>query len=48
RYVLVMFPVFLLWAKWGARAWVNRAMVYASFALQLFFSAQFFLWGWVG
>ncbi|MBI3738937.1 MAG: glycosyltransferase family 39 protein, partial [Chloroflexi bacterium] len=46
RYVLVMFPVFLLWAKWGARAWVNRAMVYASFALQLFFSAQFFLWGW--
>ncbi len=47
RYVLVLFPVFMLWAGWGNNVWVNRAVVYVSFPLSLYFSAQFWLWGWV-
>ena len=48
RYALAIFPVFMLWGAWGKHAWVNRAVVYLSFPLQLFLSAQFVLWGWVG
>lgn len=48
RYVLILFPVFMLWAIWGKNAWVNRAVVYLSFPLALYTSAQFMLWGWVG
>jgi hypothetical protein len=48
RYVVVLFPVFIVWGRWGRNPWVNRAMVYLSFPMQLFFSAQFVLWGWVG
>ncbi len=48
RYVLILFPVFALWAVWGKNAWVNRAVVYLSFPLALYTSAQFMLWGWVG
>lgn len=47
RYVLILFPVFMLWAKWGENAWVNRAIVYPSILLALYFSAQFWTWGWV-
>ncbi len=48
RYALVVFPVFMLWGVWGRNIWVNRAIVYLSFPLQLYLSAQFILWGWVG
>lgn len=48
RYALAVFPVFLLLGAWGTNAWVNRAVVYLSFPLQLFLSAQFIIWGWVG
>ncbi len=48
RYVLVIFPVFILWGKWGKNAWINRLILYPSFASALFFSAQFWMWGWVG
>ena len=48
RYVLVIFPAFILLGKWGEKIWVNRAIVYLSFPLALYFSAQFWLWGWVG
>jgi hypothetical protein len=48
RYALAIFPVFVLWGVWGKHAWVNRAFVYLSFPLQLYLSAQFVLWGWVG
>jgi len=47
RYVLVMFPVFIVWGAWTQNAWIQRALVYPSLALLLFLSAQFFLWGWV-
>ena len=48
RYVLMLFPVFVLWGAWGQNPWVTRAVVYLSFPLSLYLSAQFALWGWVG
>jgi len=48
RYTLAIFPVFFLWGKWGKNAWVNRAVTYLSTPLQLYLSAQFVMWGWVG
>jgi hypothetical protein len=48
RYVLVLFPVLILFGGWGRNAWVNRLFVYSSVPLQLFLSAQFVMWGWVG
>ncbi len=47
RYALAVFPVFILWAAWGKSAWVNRAVLYLSLPLNLYLSAQFFMWGWV-
>lgn len=47
RYVLVMFPVFMLWAFAGKNPWLNRAVLYLSLPLNLYLSAQFWLWGWV-
>jgi hypothetical protein len=48
RYALVLFPAFIVWGAWGKNVWVNRAVMYLSFPLQLFLSAQFVMWGWVG
>jgi hypothetical protein len=49
RYVLALFPGFVLLARVGERsAWWNRAIVYPSLALSVFFVGQFVLWGWVG
>ncbi len=48
RYALAIFPVFILWGVWGRNAWVNRAIIYPSLLLQLYLSAQFVMWGWVG
>ncbi|HTX90516.1 MAG TPA: mannosyltransferase family protein [Anaerolineales bacterium] len=48
RYVLEVFPAFLLLADWGRRPWVNRLVLYLSVLGLLFFSAQFAIWGWVG
>jgi hypothetical protein len=48
RYALAVFPVFMVWGAWGKHAWGNRAIVYLSFPMQLFLSAQFVLWGWAG
>ncbi len=48
RYALAIFPVFIWLGACGQNAWVNRAIVYLSFPLQLYLSAQFVLWGWVG
>jgi len=47
RYVLLLFPAFFLLGKWGAKAWVNRLVLYPSLLGALFFSAQFWMWGWV-
>lgn len=48
RYALAIFPIFILLGKWSRGGWAQRAVVYLSIPLQLFLSAQFFLWGWVG
>jgi hypothetical protein len=48
RYVLEIFPAFLLLAVWSRSVWVNRLVLYLSLLGLLFFSAQFAIWGWVG
>ena len=48
RYALAILPAFILLGKWGKNSWINRAVVYLGFPLQLYLSAQFVLWGWVG
>lgn len=47
RYALAFFPTFMLMGMWGERPWINRLIVYPSVALTLYFSGQFFIWGWV-
>ncbi|MCA9874700.1 MAG: hypothetical protein KC441_13615, partial [Anaerolineales bacterium] len=47
RYVLAFFPLFMLLALAGKNGWVHRLILYPSFILYLYFSGQFFLWGWV-
>ncbi len=48
RYVLALFPAFLVLAEWGANAWRHRLILYGSTAGLLFLSGQFAIWGWVG
>lgn len=48
RYVLEIFPAFLLLALWARKPWANRLILYSSWLGLLFFSAQFAIWGWVG
>jgi hypothetical protein len=47
RYVLVLFPAFLLWGRWGRNPRVQRLIIYPCFALLLYLSGQFAIWGWV-
>lgn len=47
RYTLVFFPTFLVLGQFGRRPWRNRLVLYPSLALYLYFSGQFFIWGWV-
>lgn len=48
RYVLEIFPAFLLLSLWARNPWLNRLVLYLSWLGLLFFSAQFAIWGWVG
>ncbi len=48
RYALAVFPAFILWGRWGQNAWIGRTLTYLSLPLQLYLSAQFVMWGWVG
>lgn len=47
RYALAFFPTFLLFGEWGKNGWMNRLILYPSIVLYLYFSGQFFIWGWV-
>jgi len=47
RYVLVLFPAFMLWGRWGKNHRIQRLIVYPSVALLLYLSGQFAIWGWV-
>lgn len=48
RYVLALFPAFLVLAVNGQNPILRRILVYTFLAGLLFFSAQFAIWGWVG
>jgi hypothetical protein len=48
RYVLEIFPAFLILAAWARKPWANRLILYLSWLGLLFFAAQFAIWGWVG
>lgn len=48
RYVLALFPLFMVLGQWGKNPWVNRLVLYASWAGLLFLAGQFAIWGWVG
>jgi hypothetical protein len=47
RYALAFFPTFMLLGLAGERPWLNRLILYTSIILYLYFSGQFFMWGWV-
>ena len=47
RYALAFFPTFFLLAELGSNGKVHRLILYSSLVLLLYFSAQFFIWGWV-
>jgi hypothetical protein len=48
RYVLMLFPAFMLWGRWGRNPRIQRLIVYPSVAMLLYLSGQFAMWGWVG
>jgi hypothetical protein len=48
RYVLALFPAFLILARYGQNPITNRVIIYIFLLGLLFFSAQFAIWGWVG
>ena len=47
RYTLAFFPTFMVLGAAGRNPWINRLILYPSTALFLYFSGQFFIWGWV-
>lgn len=47
RYTLAFFPTFMIISRVTTTPWRERVVVYPSVALLLYFSGQFFLWGWV-
>ncbi len=47
RYLLTVFPIFLLFGQFAENKWANRLMFLSFLGLNLFLCAQFFLWGWV-
>ena len=48
RYMWVLFPAFILLARWGERPWLDR-LITVSFLLGLgLFTALFANWYWVG
>lgn len=47
RYALAFVPTFILLADSGERPLINRLILYSSLPLFLYFSGQFFIWGWV-
>lgn len=48
RYVLALFPAFLVLARYGQNPITHRVIIFIFLLGLLFFSAQFAIWGWVG
>lgn len=47
RYSLTLFPCFYVLSLAGEHPLLRRVILYTSFLLSLYLSAQFFTWGWV-
>lgn len=47
RYVLTIFPAFYLFGFVAGHKWMNLFLFTCFLSLNLFLSAQFFLWGWI-
>lgn len=47
RYTLAFIPTFMLLGRAGQNGIIHRLILYPSVALFLYFSGQFFIWGWV-
>ena len=47
RYSLTLFPSFFVFGLVGESPWIRRLIIYTFIPLNLYLSAQFFLWGWV-
>jgi hypothetical protein len=47
RYALTLFPSFFILGLAGENPWLRRLILYTFIPLNLYLSAQFFLWGWV-
>ncbi|HUF38967.1 MAG TPA: hypothetical protein VMN57_10620, partial [Anaerolineales bacterium] len=48
RYMWVLFPAFILLARWGERPWVDRAVTAVSLILLGYFTVLFANGYWVG
>ena len=48
RYVWILFPAFILLARWGGRPWIDRLIVSLSLLGLGLFTAMFANWYWVG
>jgi hypothetical protein len=48
RYMWVLFPTFILLARWGRNPWVDRIIFVVSLLLLGLFTAMFANWYWVG
>jgi multisubunit Na+/H+ antiporter MnhF subunit len=48
RYMWVLFPAFILLARWGRNPWVDRIIFVISLLLLGLFTAMFANWYWVG
>lgn len=48
RYVLALYPAFIIFAIWGSNPWVQRLYLYTSWLGLLLLSGQYAIWGWVG
>jgi dolichyl-phosphate-mannose-protein mannosyltransferase len=47
RYSLTLFPAFFVLGLLGEKPWIRRLITYTFIPLNMYLSAQFFLWGWV-
>jgi hypothetical protein len=48
RYVLLLFPAFIVLGMIGKSKNMNRLILYSSWILLFFMAGQFAIWGWVG
>ncbi|TFH35434.1 MAG: hypothetical protein E4G99_07300 [Anaerolineales bacterium] len=48
RYAIILFPAFIVLAKFARGPIAKRGMAYTFLILNLFLAGQFVLWGWVG